>query len=627
MLIGLGGYLAGYDGSFKFESGGNYPETLDFLRIRQFTAAFGILMVPIAYWTALNLGYTKKGAFLCASMVLLDTTTLTISRFILLDPILLCFTATTLWGQSGFRGQQQNAFSLKWWLWLFATGISVGCVASVKWVGFFTTAWVGLQTLEDLWEKFSDYRMPKISYFMHWLARVICLILIPLSIYVASFKVHFTFLTKSGKSDGIMSSIFQANLEGSDLKNVPLELAYGSSITLRSNGDYNGLLHSHPHLYPEGSQQQQITIYGHKDENNNWVVMKPREEAQPLNEDAVPVKNGDLIRLIHEKTQRNLHSHAVSAPLSEGQFEASGYGNLTFGDENDYWFIEILDDMVISKPERIRSLTTRLRLRHQATGCILRTNAIALPSWGYSQGEVSCDTEVGWGSSALWNIESHQNEHLPKAKPHELRTNFWTDFIHLNQAMWKTNNALIPDPDHIDTLASAPMEWPFLNTALRMCAWGNEDVKYWLIGHPIIWWGGAASIVTFASLTLIYLIASKRKAQIFSSHQRSTEFFEVGKLLFTGWFLHYFPFFLMGRVTYLHHYFPALYYAIFMSTFLIDFFTRERSPLVQWIVFGVMLSLVVGVFLYFAPFVFGFDYPAKDLASREWLQSWALFDR
>lgn len=42
-----------------------------------------------------------------------------------------------------------------------------GCIliadfSSVKWVGFFAMATVGLYTIEDLWEKFGDLKMPPV---------------------------------------------------------------------------------------------------------------------------------------------------------------------------------------------------------------------------------------------------------------------------------------------------------------------------------------------------------------------------------------------------------------------------------------------------------------------------------
>lgn len=46
---------------------------------------------------------------------------------------------------------------------MIMTGLSIGCVISVKWVGFFVTALVGLYTAEDLWEKVGDLRMPKVG--------------------------------------------------------------------------------------------------------------------------------------------------------------------------------------------------------------------------------------------------------------------------------------------------------------------------------------------------------------------------------------------------------------------------------------------------------------------------------
>lgn len=53
-----------------------------------------------------------------------------------------------------------SPFSIDWWIFLTLTGFSIGCVTSVKWIGLFVTSVVGLYTLQDLWDKFGDLRMP-----------------------------------------------------------------------------------------------------------------------------------------------------------------------------------------------------------------------------------------------------------------------------------------------------------------------------------------------------------------------------------------------------------------------------------------------------------------------------------
>lgn len=49
-----------------------------------------------------------------------------------------------------------------------------------------------------------------------------------------------------------------------------------------------------------------------------------------------PIKCGDVIRLQHLATNKNLHSHHFSSPLSGNQ-EISCYGEEGVGDSGDHW--------------------------------------------------------------------------------------------------------------------------------------------------------------------------------------------------------------------------------------------------------------------------------------------------
>lgn len=163
MLVGLSGVLAGYNGSFEFKSGEKYPEDVDYTFMRAFNAAFGIVCIPLAYFTARELKLRRPAVWLVALMVLCENSYTTISRFILLDSMLLCGTVATVFCWAKFHNQRHSSFEPEWFFWLFMTGISIGCVCSVKLVGLFVTALVGLYTIEDLWNKFGDTKMPVVS--------------------------------------------------------------------------------------------------------------------------------------------------------------------------------------------------------------------------------------------------------------------------------------------------------------------------------------------------------------------------------------------------------------------------------------------------------------------------------
>lgn len=47
--------------------------------------------------------------------------------------------------------------------------------------------------------------------------------------------------------------------------------------------------------------------------------------------------------------------------------------------------------------------------------------------------------------------------------------------------MMTSNNALIPDPDKDDIIASKPSDWPFLHLGMRMNGWHDSSIKYYLV--------------------------------------------------------------------------------------------------------------------------------------------------
>jgi dolichyl-phosphate-mannose-protein mannosyltransferase len=101
---------------------------------------------------------------------------------------------------------------------------------------------------------------------------------------------------------------------------------------------------------------------------------------------------------------------------------------------------------------------------------------------------------------------------------------FLRDFWHLNVAMMTSNNALVPDPDKEDILASKPFDWPFLHLGLRMCGWGDHQWKYYLMGTPVIWWGSTISLAVGILTFGVYILRWQRKYNDMDARECLTEF-------------------------------------------------------------------------------------------------------
>lgn len=663
LLIGLSGYLAKYDGSFKFESGHQFPPDQNLVFMRIFNCVFGILCTPLAYFTAMELQFSQLTVWFVSLLVALEMLSLMLSRFILLDSMLLLFTVSTFFGLIKIHTlrQNDNLLSKKGVVWLAYTGVSIGCVCSVKWVGLFVTVLVGMYTVYDLCLRFFQVLVPpskkqyKISwtkYLRHWLFRIVCLIFIPLLIYLGAFKVHFAVLNRSGPGDGSVSTLLQASLEGNTLKNGPRSIAYGSLVTLRSQGLSPNLLHSHPLRYPEGSGQQQITTYGFKDSNNEFLIefgletMEREHKYATLEYDEdhpeyvfdykTLLKDGDTIRLSHKETGCFLHSHPIAAHVLKAQYEATCYGSLKIHDSKDDWVIEIQNQDVSpspefrnENPEEVHPVSTNFRLRHKVLGCYLATTGYSYPAWGFQQGEVVCKKSfLAKDKSTWWNVEDHINDALEKPNTTYVapKPKFWKEFILLNYGMMASNNALIPDPDHFDSLASKWWEWPILRTGLRMGSWSSTEPRYFLIGHPFVTYFTTLSL-PLAALTILFVILQWQRQKVDLSVYGDDWGFllSAGILPLAGWFLHYLPFVIMGRVTYLHHYVPALYFAIFVSGYLMEYYVARRThKYLKYPIFALVYVAVVGGFWYYHPLAMGMKGPLGKFGYLQLRQGWKI---
>lgn len=208
-------------------------------------------------------------------------------------------------------------------------------------------------------------------------------------------------------------------------------------------------MHSHPHNYPGGSKrelptkkvhrvltdsrfsltEQQITLYPHKDDNNDWIVLN---ETQHYGKDNDPSRVGPItyltdkmfIRLHHPSSGKKLHSHDIRPPVSEVDFqnEVSAYGFPDFeGDANDNFQVEIVPEETDKDKyakKRVRALRTKFRLRHVLTGCYLFSHKVKLPDWAFDQQEVTCNKNPTKANS-IWYVETNSHP-LSESSSHTL---------------------------------------------------------------------------------------------------------------------------------------------------------------------------------------------------------------
>ena len=227
--------------------------------------------------------------------------------------------------------------------------------------------------------------------------------------------------------------------------------------------------------------------------------------------------------------------------------------------------------------------------------------------------------------SSLFESLSDKNTIVPPGDAKAYKSPFFRDFIHLNVAMMTSNNALVPDPDKQDDLASQWWQWPILNVGLRMCSWDDNTVKYFLLGNPIVYWGSTTALAFSGFLVVWYLIRWQRGYDELSSKDID-QIHYAGIYPVIGWVLHYVPFIAMARVTYVHHYYPALYFAILSAGFVVDWTTQKLNNKVRWGLHTVLYIAIIGLFIVFKDIVFGMEGSNLEWRYLRWFDKWRITD-
>ncbi|KAI0034479.1 glycosyltransferase family 39 protein [Vararia minispora EC-137] len=656
MLFGLAGWFVGFDGKFLFENiGDNYTDNhVPYVGMRGLSAIFGSLTVPVVYGIMKECGYGTVVSAFSASLVLFDSAHIAQSRLILLDSILIFFMAMTVYSYIRFRKLRYRDFTAEWWGWLVATGVFMACTWGSKVNGILTVFAIGAAVLVDLWD-ILDYRKNESIdvFWRQFTARAVGLILVPFIVYLSFFWVHFTVLNRSGPGDTFMSPAFQESLVGNELLMHSAEIRYLDTVTIRAK-DAKVYLHSHPEKYPlrydDGrisSQGQQVTGYGHADENNHWQIIPTK--ALPETGRGRIVRHGDTIQLLHVNTDSVLLTHDVASPLTPTNQEFTTHPKEDYSRYNETLFQVLLMDG--EEGSAWRSKSGHFRLVHVLTKVSLYTHKGQLPDWAFLQQEINGNKNPNdrgnvWfvdeivqtpdGEDVL-NRQATVNTPNRDPKPR----NFFKKFFELQGLMLQHNAGLTASHPY----ASSPLNWPFLVSGISFWTESESQKQIYFIGNIVGWWTCVIAVSVYIGIMGADMIGRRRNVKAIPHSVRKRLWNSAGFFLLV-WFIHYAPFFLMSRQLFLHHYLPSHLASTLVAGAVLHFLISDtvntpisakghftplrhrnyaeigyRGP----IILGIWVVMLLIAFVYISPLTYGTPgLTGDEVNARRLLNTWTL---
>lgn len=419
--------------------------------------------------------------------------------------------------------------------------------------------------------------------------------------------------------------------------------------------------------------QFQVTAYGHRDENNYFFIKKARSDNV-----SKFVRDGDIIAFEHAQTLSYITATNEPAYVEKGCKVVAAKLEVR-PDPAAEWIVEINKDE-IKKEDRVKAITTSFYLKSVKTGQYLCVSDKNYPAWGFEQTEIRTVEKKNKNClfNIDENFTDMVPENEPYT---DIEPSFFKKLIEYNVLMYNVNNSFVSDPDlEPEGIVSKSYEWPILRRGLRMSQW-NQKYKFFMFMNPLILYSTTLSVLICPFYLLGKFIKTQRKklavkekaaveleehfekenegnnlsvrknlggtsqrkkniaSIVIESKIQSTDYDEQMKQIdfenkinynknlqddvfflyvaIGGWAFHYFPFCVLGRVLYLHHYFPALYFATFCLCYLL----KKRSFLksLSYVAFCIF------VYACFSPLTYGFLDQSKVKCLRL-VKTWNFVD-
>lgn len=665
-LISAVANLVGFNGNYTFaQIGSEYSDNVPIFWLRFMPALCGSLLVPITYLLLRQLKLSGWTATLGGVLIIIENALVTQSQFILMEPMLLMFSILGIllllkyqecYDKLNETTSIADRFDLICTMLLYgsSSAICFACAVCIKYVAIYSCLLGVYIGLSQVWKMLGNRQNTDWSIALQVTFRSLIFLVVPAIVYMSIFWIHLAVLNKAGPHDSVMTSAFQASLEGglaSITKGQPLNVAHGSQITLRHTHGRTCWLHSHAHVYPVrypdkrgSSHQQQVTCYSFKDVHNWWIVKRATKDDLVVDSAEMDfIKHGEVIQLIHGITSRALNSHDVASAMTPQSQEVSCYidYNISMPAQN-LWKVDILNRA--NEGDIWHTIKSHVRLIHVTTGAALRFSGRQLPEWGFTQHEIVADRNTDHMDS-VWNVEEHrytktadqrererQMVHAEMIPTKPTTLTFFEKFMEIQfKMLWSSAS----DAMQTHMYSSEPLDWPLMNKGIAYWVDAKSNAQIHLIGNVAIWYSGTAALLLYAALLCIYLLR-RRRLENDIDEKSWNQFCKCGEVLFGGYLLHYLPYFFIERTLFLHNYLPALVFKIMLLCFIVEHLHETISQLFQSekINFYYRIAVIVwlvGVFYVFQRFsvltygllqIDGHSITAEDIVALRWKDTW-----